>query len=280
MTQLSEIPESFEAFQIGLLGGAVEKRYRRMRPEVQKLPWGTLNLAEHEDKHIQRARKVWTTAAFQEYRTGVMVTAALTAMMEVGTPLDLIAIATRFPLDEMVHVELCCRLLAELGGPVRLLHEPEKLTMPVHNPPTPFLRAAELVMRIFCVGEAASIPILHSGWKNSKVPLIRAMMGRIVKDEAAHGSFGWLFFDWIQDELSPEERVYLRQVARHEIAKLERMWSRYAGEDVEALDMGTLGWMDPRKYWRTAHASLQRQVIEPLAARNLDPREVSPILGH
>lgn len=275
-----QLPESFEDFQIGLFGGVAEKRYRRMRPEVTKLPWGTLRLEDHQEKHILRARKVWTTAAFQEYRTGVMCSAALTAMMEVGTPLDIIAVATRFPLDEMVHVELCCRLLAELGGPVRLVHEPDKLTMPVSDPPTAFLRAAELVMRIFCVGEAASIPILHSGWKNSKIPLIRAMMGRIVKDEAAHGTFGWLFFDWIGDELSDEERAYLRKVARHEIGKLERLWSRYSGDDVENLDMGTLGWMDPKTYWKTAHNSLQRQVIEPLTLRGLDPRLVSPIAGH
>ena len=40
-------------------------------------------------------------------------------------------LACRFPLDEMVHVELCSRLASEFGGGVEVHHDPEELVAPV-----------------------------------------------------------------------------------------------------------------------------------------------------
>ena len=32
-----------ELFELELLGGNVERRYRKMRPEVEAMPWGTID---------------------------------------------------------------------------------------------------------------------------------------------------------------------------------------------------------------------------------------------
>ena len=53
-----------------------------------------------------------------------------------------------------------------------------------------------MIARFFCVGEALSIPLLRGTWHAARHPLPRAVLGRIVKDEAAHGVFGFMFLDW------------------------------------------------------------------------------------
>jgi hypothetical protein len=40
-------------------------------------------------------------------------------------------------------------------------------------------------------------------WKSAKDPISRAILGRIVKDEAAHGAFGWIFLDWALPNSTP-----------------------------------------------------------------------------
>src|SRR5262245_38467559 len=101
---------SAEVFELELLGGAMERRYRKARPEVLEMPWGTLDVSGMRPEVVVAARKAWTSAAFQEHRTGAACASTLRALIEARAPIDLIALAARFPLDEMVHVELCARL--------------------------------------------------------------------------------------------------------------------------------------------------------------------------
>lgn len=274
------IPESFETFEVGLLGGPSERRYRRMRPEVERMPWGTLDLSAYPPAVVAKARRIWTMAAYQEYRTGASVTAALQHLFEVSAPVDLIAIATRFPLDEIVHVELCARLLDELGGAVTLKHDPDRLAPHPPEHLEPLLRCAVLITRVFCVGEAVSIPILRTSAERAEHPLIRAVLARIAKDEALHGQFGWMFLDWIGDALTDEDRALLRSVARDEIRKLERAWQSFSEPSEADVAASTLGWMQPDTYFRVAHEALDRAVLGPLTKRGLDPRLASPIDGH
>jgi hypothetical protein len=112
----------------------------------------------------------------------------LRAMMEACAPLDLVGQATRFPLDEMVHVELCARMAAELGGATEILLDPEGMVLAPNARNRPLMQAAECAIRFFCVGEAVSIPLLRETWHIASHPLPKAVMGRIVKDEAAHGA--------------------------------------------------------------------------------------------
>ena len=90
------------------------------------MPWGTLDLAAAIPERARSPRaRAWTGAAFQEHRTGVACAATLRALLEARAPLDLIALASRFPLDEMVHVELCARMAMECGGGTEIRPRPD-----------------------------------------------------------------------------------------------------------------------------------------------------------
>ncbi len=78
--------------------------------------------------------------------------------------------------------------------------------------PTTFLRR-----------EALSIPLLRGTWKAARHPLPRAVLGRIVRDEAAHGTFGFVFLDWTLPRLGADDRAYRGRGADRTIAQVHAL---------------------------------------------------------
>ncbi len=262
-----------ELFELELLGGGWERRYRKLRPEVLAMPWGTLDVRGLPEDLVIAARRSWTGAAFQEHRTGAACAETLRCLIEARAPLDLIAVASRFPLDEMVHVELCARLAMELGGGTEIIHDPSNMIVHADPAQPPLMRAAELVVTNFCVGEALSIPMLRGTWQATEHPLPKAVLGTIVKDEAAHGVFGFAFLDWADEQLDGEDRAHLADVADRAIEGVHMLW-----QDIERRPKApsgavhALGWMQTEAYLELAHRSLRKVVIDPLLARGIEVR--------
>jgi len=270
---------SGELFELELLGGNTEKRYRFMRPEVEAMPWGTLDPSKYDEKDVIAARKAWTGAAFQEHRTGVACASTLRALIECRAPVDLIAMATRFPLDEMVHVELCARMAMELGGGTEIIHDPYRLALDADKSLPPIVRAGELVVRFFCVGETLSIPLLRGTWKAAKHPLAKAVLGRIVRDEAAHGTFGWTFLDWALPQVDEAGRKHLGAQADLAIRSIKAQWAALQKRGRPTLaDAHPLGWMETGAYLALAKRSMQTLVIDRFLARDIPITQRSPDL--
>lgn len=259
-----------ELFELELLGGNTLRRYRQLRPEVEAMPWGTLDTSGFSPAVLAAARRAWTGAAFQEFRTGAACAATLQALIEARAPLDLIALASRFPLDEMVHVEMCARLAAELGGGIELAYDPSTLVPPLGEGSTPLVRAAHLVVAFFCVGESLSIPLLNGTAKAAQQPLVKQVLRRIVLDEADHGTFGWAFLDWASPFLSDDDRAALGQTADRFIASVRKTWEGLRAQQSSSTDEAhALGWLGTDDYLALARRSLHRQVIAPLEARRI-----------
>jgi hypothetical protein len=268
-----------ELFELEMFGEGIEKRYRRMRPEVEAMPWGSLDTRAYPAEVVVAAQRAWTGAAFQEHRTGAACAMTLRALIEAKAPVDLIAMACRFPLDEMVHVELCARLAMELGGGSEIRYDPHDLIYEPSREMSPLLIATELVVHNFCVGEALSIPLLRGSAKAAEQALPRAVLSRIVRDEALHGSFGWSFLDWASERLSAQDRAQLSELAARSVHGVLHTWDGLKRD--LALSGGrpkahSLGWMQTRSYLTLAARSLKRNVLEPLSRYGIDPQ---PYLG-
>lgn len=269
-------PMTEELFELEILGGATERRYRKMRPEVEAMPWGTMDFSGARPEDLVAARRAWTGAAYQEHRTGVACAATLRALLEARAPVDLVAVASRFPLDEMVHVELCARMAMECGGGTEIRYDPDAVILDAAPDCPPLLRACELAVRFFCVGEAISIPLLRATWHNARHPLPRAVLGRIVKDEAAHGVFGFTVLDWAADRLTADDRVHLGKMADLGVDFLYRQWDDLAKRPKSVQNDGdVLQWMQTDDYLKLAYKSLERDVLAPLRARNIPLAERS-----
>jgi hypothetical protein len=102
--------------------------------------------------------------------------------------------------------------------------------------------------------------------------MVRGVLGRIVRDEAAHGVFGWTFLDWAEGELSRADREHLAQVAGATIDALTSSWQSIHGRlEANRDDIHALGWMQSDAYLALARRSLLGKVVEPLRARGIDP---------
>lgn len=261
--------DALELFELEMLGGTTERRYRRLRPEVEALPWGTLEPERHHPADVADARGHWTLAAFQEQRTAAACAETLRALLACRAPLDLVALASRFPLDEVVHVEMCARVAEELGGGAPIRYEPRRLAPAPDRDDPPLLQAAEMIVAAYCVGEAFSLPILRATWHATRQPLLAGVLGIIVRDEAAHGMFGWTFLDWAGDALAPHRR-HLAGIARlaiEEFTANHAAIARQSDGDVGA----DLGWMEPSPYLELGRRAMAERVVRPLRQRGIDP---------
>lgn len=269
MTEAAAAPLQ-ELFELELLGGPMELRYRRARPEVEAMPWGTLDLRDCPESVRVAARRSWTSAAFQEHRTAVACCATLRALVEARAPLDLIAGFSRFPLDEIVHVELCSRMATELGGGTELLHQPAALCADPDPTMSPLLRVTQLVTHHFCVGETLSIPLLHGACIRATHPLPRAVLRRIVRDEAAHGVLGWTFLDWALPLIGDEGRALIARTATASMSQVHALWEELSRRTPSAPHPAhALGWFESAEYRTLGRKVMQTRVVAPLLARGI-----------
>lgn len=278
-----------QPFDLEWLGGVTEHHFRKARPGVDELPWGTLDVSRYPAALVDAARVSWTEAAYNEYCTASAFAALLEALLAARAPVDLVGMASDFVADEILHVELTSRVAMELGGGAPYVVDFDAL----HRRPDPaldaFRRANELVVHVCCVGEAFSLPMLASAFGSATHPLTKAVLERIVKDEAPHGRLGWLYLAWAQERLDAAERARLADVAVDTIALLAPLWQRLqsrveAGVTSEGYlleHVRELGWTEASLYASRAREAVRREVEEPLARFGivLDPARLAALLG-
>ena len=200
-------------------------------------------------------------------------TQLIQALLEVNAPIDLMAMASDFLADEMLHVELTARLAEELGGGANYEVDFSALKINLAPSLTPLQKANELIIRICCVGEAFSLPMLAGCLKSSTHPLIKQVFEQIVKDEALHGRLGFLYLEWADEFLDEQERARLGDCAGQTLLQLSALWRNLksevhgnkTSEGYSVDQIRKLGWMLSHDYKRVAQESVEKEVLEPLS---------------
>lgn len=246
-------------FELAMIGGPWGRRLAPRRAWIDELPWN-----EPLPQDAAGARLVWTRTAFSEYASAAAFAEIAAALLAAGAPIDLVAAAGDFVVDEIVHTEVAARLAAALGGAMALDVDLGRLV----RPPTPvaardpLLAAAELLVRTSCVGEALTVPILKLSRLVAGSTLVDAALTAIVGDEASHAQIGWWFLDWAEPRLDDAARRHLGEVAStaiHGFAPLLSGNCRHSGLGAVACD----------RYDGAFTAALARAVVRPLAARGI-----------
>lgn len=212
-------------FSLEWLGGPAEHRLRRSRPGFDDLPWGSFDRAAlgPEDDELLEARAVWTNGVFTEYASAAAFSAMSQAFLECRAPVDLCAAAADFAVDELVHVALVSRLVMTLGGSAPFVADLSRVA-PLVLPLPPLLRAAELAVKVSCVGEALSLPALADSRRGAIEPLTRAVLDRLRRDEGPHAAIGHWFLEWAEPSLTDADRDYLGRVATDAVAVYVPLW--------------------------------------------------------
>lgn len=194
-------------FSPAILGGPWARRISARRAWVDALPWDEVPT---EQAHAERW--AWTQTTHSEYAAAASFASITAALLAAGAPIDLIAVASDFVVDELVHVEVSGRIAAHFGGGVPLEVDLQRLVRPPASS-DPGLRAAELIVRTSCVGESLTVPVLEHSRRKSESPLVRQALRKILKDEVPHAQLGGWFLDWADGWLDDGARAHLGQVA-------------------------------------------------------------------
>jgi len=215
-------------FELGWRGGATEARLHRRRPGIDDLAWGTFRERDHDPKDVLEARRVWSNGVFTEYASAAAFSALTTAMLECGAPVDLIAASGDIVVDELFHVELSSRLVAELGGATAIAFDVASIA-PAPSAARPLMRAAEIAVATSCVGESLSVPAIARSRVLAHEPLPRGVLDRLLADEGPHARLGFWFLDFAADQLADAERAQLATLALDTLAVYAPLWQEPCG---------------------------------------------------
>lgn len=247
------------AFSLEALGGPWGKRLATRRGAIDELDWASV-ATEASPTLVAAARDMWTRSAFSEYASGAAFAQIASCLLTARAPIDLIAAAGDFVADEMFHAELASRVAMALGGATPMQVDFDRLAKPSSRS-TPVMRAAELIVRTCCVGEALTVPILDQSRRAAGSPTVHAVISRILRDEAQHAELGWWFLDWA--DLSGDDRA---ELGREAGAALRDLSTLFDAECSRATGLGTL---DCARFDGTFLEAVERSVVRPLAARGI-----------
>lgn len=251
-------------FELETIGGPWQRRLDSRRDGFDAMPWH--EPIDGTEEALAAARWVWTQSAFSEYASAAAFAEIAGALCAAGAPIDLIAAAGDFVVDEMLHAELSARVAMAFGGGVVLEVDLERLIQPASGH-EPLRRAAELIVRTSCVGEALTIPLLKTTAAECACPLVEAVVSRILKDESAHAELGTWFLDWADHELTDDDREHLGAVASEAVASFAPLFAA-------ACDPGDRahGVLDCDSYDAAFAKALATRVVAPLAFRGITVR--------
>ena len=246
-------------FTLEAMGGLWGQRLDRRRVGLEEIDWNGIT-REASPALVEAARLVWTRSAFSEYASGAAFAQIAAHLLAAKAPIDLIAAAGDFVGDEMFHADLASRVTMALGGGVSLEVNFEKLVRPPQSEGA-LLRAAELVVRSCCVGEALTVPVLKQSRRSAGSPTIEAVISRILRDEAQHAELGWWFLDWA--ELRDDDRRFLAKVAGEAIRSFTALFGS------ECARNEGLGALSCSQFDGTFLDAVANDVVAPLAERGI-----------
>jgi hypothetical protein len=246
------------------MGGATERRLRVARPAFAELhddlPWDSFDPERADPDELLEARMVWTNGVFTEYASAAAFSAMNLAFLQCGAPVDLCAAAADFALDELVHVTLVSRLVMTLGGATPYHADLERVAPTPRLELSPRMRAAELAIKISCVGEALSLPALTASHRGASHRLARSVLETLRHDEGPHASIGHWFLAWADAWLSPGDREYLGRIARDAIDVYVPLW-----QNPEAAQRPVIGHDGEITYRAYMEDAVEHRIVRRLA---------------
>jgi hypothetical protein len=263
-----------EAFELEWMGGVPEHYFRKVRPAIAELPWGTVPVADFPPALLAAARRSWTELAVNEYRAIASFAEVLRALTLAKAPLDLLGMTSDFLADEVSHVELAGRVTMELGGAAPHLVEMDGFGVRADpGAKTHLERANDLVLKVCCIAEAFAGGTGLGHLRAASHPLTRAVHETIARDEVHHRRLGPLYFEWAADRMDDVERARLAAVAVRTLEGLARYWRHAPSavtdgvteEGYRVEDIHALGWLESSRYVPLAREVVTRDVLEPLA---------------
>lgn len=214
-------------------------------------------------------RREWLRRVEAEYQSAAITGQLAHWMIQLAAPPALIRLALRIVADELRHAELSARVYLVAGGTQQAALAREQLELARRNDRLEG-DATRVVLQTFCLGETAAVRLFHRLRKACSVPVARAALDRVLRDEVRHRDFGWRALDWLL--ALPDAAERRAEIERMLPELLATLRANYAGDaDLEAPPSAA----DPSvaaRAWGLMPRADYRRAVEDCIRRDLQPR--------
>ncbi|HRE87823.1 MAG TPA: hypothetical protein PK095_01675 [Myxococcota bacterium] len=203
-------------------GGKIARGYADIKAALSTpFEVGSLELERYADEDVARARRFWSERMKSEHRSVAVFGQLAVQLIEANAPLDMVTVAFRMAQDELVHTEVCGRVLEALGAEAVIERDIGVEPMARHEGFSPLSRALRNVIYTTCLSEMVAVARLADSLERSGDgvrPAIRA----ILADEVMHGQFGFLALDALKGRIDDGVRQDLESYLPLAFGVLER----------------------------------------------------------
>jgi hypothetical protein len=113
----------------------------------------------------------------------------------------------------------------------------------------------------------------HASWRDARQAPPRAVLGRIVRDDTAHGVVRWTFLDWAEPLSSKQARTVLASHGDFSVQEILKPWTQLERRSRTMPQRSNgIGWIGDERYLARAARALAERVIRPLRDRGISRR--------
>ncbi len=253
-----------------LSGTRIEAEFRaaaasltRVRPSAE-----TFDASAYDPRAVARARAHWSKRMVDEYGSTTVFSALAVQLVEANATLDTTAVALRMGHDELVHAEVCGRVVQALGGVGRAMRDTTIPAIARHPGCSAEERALRNVVFTTCISEMNSVAFFITSLDRMTDPYLRAVTRQLLADEVLHGSFGFAYLEaWTPylDE-HPSVRESIARYLRFAFAVAEQAFAR---DDPAPVDLSrdelALGVVDAGTAAHVFRSTMAEAVVPALA---------------
>jgi hypothetical protein len=185
-----------------------------------------------------RAAAVWAEDAALEHASVAEFSRISLALMGLGAPARLIALAQRAALDEIRHAETAYGIASALAG--RSLG-PGRLDLSATDVTPSLIALVQDTLEDGCIGEALAALELAVAATTVTDPALAEAMTAMADDERRHAELGYAILRWALEVASEGERAAIARAIELAIADLKRSIEASTRESDDPPTLGRLG---------------------------------------
>ena len=230
------------------------------------------SLDSFDAEQVAFAARAWTMKGEQEHRSAAVFAEAVSLLLFIGAPLDLVSAFSRVVSDEVLHTELCVRMAAALGAAPPA---PRPLETGPVDAAGRRMRALRIVLVEGAIGETISSALFTTGRRIAEEPSIRAALSRILRDEVVHAKVSWEALAALVPGLAEAEQAALHEELRCALGAIEQdqmvpVLKRLERGDPFDGAWAALGVLPPELRVEAFYGALEKRVLPSLTKLGLD----------
>lgn len=217
----------------------------------------------------------WLRRVEAEYTSAAVTAEFVLWLLRLAASPDLIRDGLRIVDDELEHASLSHAVATEAGNNERprLVQESLGLT---RTPGQPLLVDTVLHgVENFCLGETVAVPLFVAMREQCVIPVARAALDRIVRDEVRHRDFGWTLLQWLVDMHGDGVRARVRDALPRMFTSVRATYGQGDHAEREAEpnpEDARWGLIPTRRYHEILLRTVEREYLPRFERVGIDAR--------